>query len=255
MKRSGIWLAVGMVGALTVLSCAGGPKTDPLLRMSATEALAQGKQLMAKKKYGRAAPYFSHAFEVEPNSVNGREGLLLSADALFMAGGDPDYIKAEAKYRDFQNRFPTSDRAAYVQYQIANCLSKRMGKPDRDQTSARKALAAYDQLEQLFPDSEYASEAKEQIRLVKDNLAEHEFMVARFYLRYGLPKASVSRLEYLMQHYPGYSHMDKVLYYLGLAYKRNREPKRAESTFEKLRNEFPKSPFISDLPKQADKKG
>ncbi|HKI86926.1 MAG TPA: outer membrane protein assembly factor BamD, partial [Thermoanaerobaculia bacterium] len=189
------------------------------------------------------------------NSANGREGLLLSADALYMAGGSSDYIKAEGKYRDFQNRFPTSDRAAYVQYQIANCLSKRMEKPDRDQTAARKALDAYSQLEQLFPDSEYASEAKEQIRLVKDNLAEHEFMVAHFYLRYGLPKASVSRLEYLIQHYPGYSHMDKVLYYLGLAYKRSQEPKRAQATFDKLRTEFPKSSFISDLPKKGDKKG
>lgn len=255
MKKSRIWLALGMVAALAAVSCSGGPRVDPLLRMSATEALAKGKQLMAKKKFGRAAPYFSHAFEVEPNSANGREGLLLSADALFMAGGDSDYIKAEAKYRDFQNRFPTSDRAAYVQYQIANCLSKRMEKPDRDQSSARKALSAYEQLEQLFPDSEYASEAKEQVRLVKDNLAEHEFMVAHFYLRYGLAKASVARLEYLIHHYPGYSHMDKVLYYLGLSYKRNKEPKRAEATFEKLRNQFPKSQFISDLPKQGDKKG
>lgn len=255
MMKTRIWLALGMILALATLSCSGGPKVDPLLRMSAAEALAKGKQLMASKKFRRAAPYFSHAFEVEPNSANGRAGLLLSADALYMAGGDPSYIKAEAKYRDYQNRFPTSDRAPYVQYQIANCLSKRMEKPDRDQTTARKALSAYEQLEQLFPDSEYASEAREQIRLVKDNLAEHEFMVAHFYLRYGLPKASVARLEYLMHHYPGYSHMDKVLYFLGLAYKRNKEPKRAQAAFNKLRAEYPKSHFISDLPKQEDEKG
>ena len=86
-----------------------------------------------RRSTDRARPYFTHAFEVEPNSAIGREALLLAADTYYLSGGSANFVQAEAKYRDFLNRFPTSDQAAYVQFQIANSLAKRMEKPDRDQ--------------------------------------------------------------------------------------------------------------------------
>ena len=97
-------------------------------------------------------------------------------------------MQAEAKYRDFLNRFPTSEQAAYVQFQIANSLAKRMEKPDRDQNVTRKALEAYQELIRLYPTSEYAAQAQEQMNVVLDNLAEHEFVIGRFYMRYGAPR-------------------------------------------------------------------
>ena len=164
------------------------PADDPILRLSAEESLATGKELLAREKYARARPYFTHAFEVEPNSAVGREALLLAADTYYLEGGSANFVQAEAKYRDFLNRFPTSEQAAYVQFQIANSLAKRMEKPDRDQTVTRKALEAYQELVRLYPTSEYAAQAQEQIEVVRANLAEHEFVVGRFYLRYGLPR-------------------------------------------------------------------
>ena len=125
---------VGMLlGAGLVAGCKGGGAEDPILRLSAEESLAQGKELLTKEKWDRARPYFTHAFEVEPNSAIGREALLLAADTYYLSGGSTNFVQAEAKYRDFLNRFPTSDQAAYVQFQIANSLAKRMEKPDRDQ--------------------------------------------------------------------------------------------------------------------------
>ena len=61
---------------------------------------------LAQAKYNKAGALLTHAFEVEPNSRSGREALLLAADAYFLHGGSDDYIKCEAKYRDFLNRFP-----------------------------------------------------------------------------------------------------------------------------------------------------
>src|ERR687889_322603 len=150
MRRIVLPLTVVLL-ALVAASCRSGPKEDPILRLSATEALAQGKELMAKQKYERARPFFTHAFEVEPNSAIGRESLLLAADTYYLEGGTTNYVQAEAKYRDFLNRFPTSEQAAYVQFQIANSLAKRMEKPDRDQTTTRKALEAYEDLVRLYP--------------------------------------------------------------------------------------------------------
>jgi outer membrane protein assembly factor BamD len=247
MKRIVFLLAVLL---LALAGCRSGQDKDPILRLSAEESLAQGKALLANQKYGRARPYFTHAFEVEPNSPIGREGLLLAADTYYQEGGTTNYVQAEAKYRDFLNRFPTSEQAAYVQFQIANSLAKRMEKPDRDQTVTRKALQAYQELTRLYPTSEYAAQGQEQIGLVRNNLAEHEFQVGRFYLRFGLPVAASQRFEILLRDYPLYPERDKVMYLLGTAYDQSNQPEEAARAFDLLRTQFPQSPFISEIPEK-----
>ena len=230
--------------------CRSGKAEDPLLQLSAEESLAQGKALLASQKYARARPYFTHAFEVEPNSATGREGLLLAADTYYQEGGTTNYVQAEAKYRDFLNRFPTSEQAPYVQFQIANSLAKRMEKPDRDQTVTLKALEAYRELARLYPTSEYAAQAQEQIILVQNNLAEHEFTVGRFYLRYGIPIAATQRFEELLKSYPQYSNRDKVIYFLGMAYEQMGKPEDASKAFDRLRAEHPQSPYLAEIPQR-----
>jgi outer membrane protein assembly factor BamD len=253
MKRIATFAAaLALLGAAG--ACRSTPADDPILRLSAEESLAQGKELLVREKHTRARPYFTHAFEVEPNSAIGREALLLAADTYYLEGGTANYIQSEAKYRDYLNRFPTSEQAAYAQFQIASSLAQRMEKPDRDQTVTAKALEAYQELVRLYPTSEYAAQAQEQIRLVRSNLAEHEFVVGRFYLRYGAPRAAIQRFEYLLENFPQYPERAKALYHLGLAYEDSQQTEQARETFQRLRNEFPDSPFVSGIPELTAEK-
>jgi outer membrane protein assembly factor BamD len=250
MKRAllallGTLLLAGAVG------CRSSIDDDPILKLSAAESLAEGKRLIEAKKYARARPYLTHAFEIEPNSPSGREALLLVADALFLEGGETNWIQSEAKYRDFQNRFPTSDRAAYVQFQIASTLAKRVERPDRDQNATLKAVTAYEDLLRLYPTSEYVDEARSGLELVRSQLAEHEFVVGRFYLRYGLANASAKRLEGLLDRFPAYAERDKALFHLALAYRKLERADDAQATFAKLREEFPGSRWIAKIPKAS----
>ena len=119
-------IAVATLVLVSAVSCKSTETKDPLLNLAASESLVQGKALFEKKKYAQARKYFQHAFEAEPNSSAGREGLLLAADTLYLQGSNTNLIQSEAKYRDFQNRFPTSDRAPYVQFQIARSLVGRI---------------------------------------------------------------------------------------------------------------------------------
>jgi len=247
-------LSLALVAVSLLAGCRSGRRDDPILLLSAEEALEQGKDMMAREKWWKARRLLTHAFEVAPNSRTGREALLLSADTLFLHGGDENFIKCEAKYRDFLNRFPTSERADYAQYQVANCLAARMERPDRDQNATRKALEAYEELLRLYPTSEYTLEARERLQDVRDNLAEYEFVVARFYLRYrGLCIGSIQRLNYLEETYPNYTEMDKALYHLGVAYERCKNPERAEEVFARLASEFPDSPYLAEVAKEERK--
>jgi outer membrane protein assembly factor BamD len=247
-SRRALAALAALIALAALTACKGGRKEDPILALSAAESLAQGKQLVDQEKYSRARPYLLHAFEVEPNSTTGREALLLAADTYYLEGGRSNYIQAEAKYKDFLNRFPTSERASYAQFQIAGSLAQRMEKPDRDQSTARQALDAYEELVRLYPTSEQAAQAREQIKVVRDHLAEHELLVGRFYLRYRIPIAAVGRFEYLLDTYPDYGEKDKALFYLGEAYRATKRIEDAIAAFERLRREYPDSPYVDDIP-------
>jgi outer membrane protein assembly factor BamD len=253
MKRINLLLTVLFL-TLAVTACRSGVSEDPILKLSAEESLVKGKELLAKEKHAKARPYFTHAFEVEPNSAIGREGLLLAADTYYLEGGSTNYVQAEAKYRDFLNRFPTSTQASYVQFQIANSLAKRMERPDRDQAVTRKALEAYEELVRLYPTSEYAAQAQEQAKLVKANLAEHEFIVGRFYQRFGLPGPAADRFDFLVTNYPDYPQKEKVLYNLILLYQQMKRTDDAKKRLDQLRSEYPKSPLLAQVPEIKDTK-
>lgn len=250
MSKS-IRLSVGLLLGLVVLAmgCGEGVADDPILRLSARESLEEGKALMEQEKYARAREYLIHAFEVEPNSAGGREALLMVADAHYLQGGSQNFIKAEAKYRDYQNRFPTSEYAGYVQFQIASSLAKRTLKPDRDQSSTRKALDAFDDVIRLFPTSEYVEEAEREIVRLRAILAESEFAKGHFNFKRGLHKAAIARFEYLMRRFPEYEEMDKVLYFLGRAFEETEQMDSANETRDRLRSEYPQSEFIAELAK------
>lgn len=229
-------------------ACKSTARQDPILELAAAESLEKGKALLAQEKHSQARPYLTHAFEVEPNSVAGREALLLAADSYYLEGGRLNLIQAEQRYKDFLNRFPTSDKAAYVQFQMANALAGRIGRADRDLEATRKALASYEDLLNLYPTSEYAREARGKILVVKDSLAEHELGVGDFYLRFGMPYAAAKRFEYLLEAYPEYSKKETALFKLGVAYAESKRPDEARKTFGRLTREFPESAFLKELP-------
>jgi outer membrane protein assembly factor BamD len=245
MKKTCLALAALLLG---LAACKSAVPDDPILQLAAPEALTQGKSLLAEQKFNKARPFFEHAYSVEPNSTVGREGLLLAADTYFQEGGFTNYVQAEAKYRDVLNRFPTSDQAAYVQFQIANSLAKRMERPDRDQAVTRKSLDAYEDLLRLYPTSEYATQVKEQVAKVRSNLAAHEYLVGRFYLRYGSPISAIQRFEFVRDRYPDYTDQDKVLYNLGIAYNQAGKKDEARKSFERLRSDYPKSELVRQIP-------
>jgi outer membrane protein assembly factor BamD len=249
------WLAVvlALVALSAALAACGGVREDPILELSSAEALEEGRKLMAEGKFNPARRYFIHAFEVEPNSVTGREGLLLAADAYFKAGGEDNLIKAEARYRDFVNRFPTSEHAAYAQFQIGLSLSRRIVKPDRDQAVSKQALSALEDVQRFYPTSTFAAQAAEEVASVRGHLAEHDFLVGRFYQRFGLPYSAIQRYEYLLETYPEYAAKDKVLYHLCEAYLARRgagDVQKAQEACGRLGSEFPESDYVAKIPKQ-----
>ncbi len=249
-----------LAAGLAVAGCFSGLDDDPILQLSAEEALEEGKRLLETEEYRKARPYLIHAFEVLPNSVVGREGLLLAADALFEQGGFGNYVKAQGRYRDFLNRFPTSDRSAYAQYRVAMSMARRMERPDRDMSLSVDALKALEDVRRLYPTSEYSELAAAEIIEVKNHLARHELLVGRFYRRYkrfGTAPAAIVRLEGIIENYPDFPEMDSVYLQLCQIYNTASDAENRRKAVEycdRLKEEYPASAHIKKIPKNLGRR-
>lgn len=68
---------------------------------------------------------------------------------------------------------------------------------------ARKSFEAFFRLVQLFPQSQYAADARQRMIYLRNRLAEYEVHVARYYVRRGAYVAALNRCKTVIENYSG----------------------------------------------------
>lgn len=81
----------------------------------------------------------------------------------------------------------------------------------RDMTPARDAFSDFSQLVYRFPDSEYALDARQRMIYLRNQLAESELYVARYYMRRGAFVAAANRARTVVEEYSTTPVVDEAL--------------------------------------------
>ncbi len=89
---------------------------------------------------------------------------------------------------------------------------------NNDPTSLRGAFDIFSLLIGKYPESKYADDAKLRMIYLRNELAEYELKVAKFYMKRGAYVASANRAKYIMENYQGAEVMPEALYVLEQAY-------------------------------------
>jgi len=169
---------------------------------SKEQLMATGDALAAKKKWEQARKYYTFLSDTFPNDPLGRRAALKVADTFFAVGDTESLTEAQLRYKDFSNRFPSDPSRAYALLKLADCSMKQAKGPLRDLTPLHEANDSLKQLLQLFPNSPYAKDAKAlQARCVED-LAQHELLIAKYYMNVERWIGAKQRLDYLLETYP-----------------------------------------------------
>jgi outer membrane protein assembly factor BamD len=245
-------MMVTVVVLLTAAGCNRGPRVyrpvvDPeLLRMSKEQLFEAGEAQFERERWQRARTFYSHLYETYPNDPLGRRALLRVADTYYEQGSAVNLVEAQYKYRDFINRYPTSEYADYAMLRIAMCSYKQMERPDRDQTKTKEAVEKFNDMLRAYPNSALKGEAEARLQEAVDRLAKHEHIVARFYMKRGSYTAAVQRLNFLVDTYPRYADRDAVFYDLGTSLSRLGRDGEARLYFERVVTEFPDSEHAQD---------
>jgi outer membrane protein assembly factor BamD len=250
-------IAIAALGAvLAVLSGCSTSKdatklTRELLTMPKEEAYARGETLVKKKKYETGRQYLRFVAENYANDPIGRQAALRLADSFFDEKSQLGYLEAGVRYKDFRNRYPSHPKSDYALFRLAQCSDRQAERPDREQTNTRLAATSYRELIINFPDSPYATEARARLGVMRNLLAEHEYLVGHFYLRRKAWRAAKGRMETILAAYPEYASLDKVLYEAGLLETKMGNGGEARSLWERLTHDYPASPLVKKVPAPA----
>jgi outer membrane protein assembly factor BamD len=204
--------------------------------------LRLGDAELGQKRETKARKYFEQLLEQYPDSDLKAQAQFKIADTLYREG---NYLEAHFEYRKFLELYPLHPLASRAQFQLGMCSLQRIQTFDRTQVQTREALAAFRLFRSKYPQDALMAQAEEQITLLRQRLAEHEFAVARFYHRKQAYHAAISRLLNLIQVYPDVPDIDEALYLLADSYREEESYRKAQGVLRLLVERFPASKYVA----------
>jgi outer membrane protein assembly factor BamD len=198
----------------------------------------KAEALVDTGKYGDAARAYEQVDINHPYSQEARRAILMAAYAYYKAAKYDEAIGAADRYLTLHPGTQESDLAQDI---IAMSYYDRVLDPKRDQTTARKALVAYDTLLQRYPESRYAAEAQNRARILRDLLAANQMVVGRYYLRHNNFLAAINRFRSVVTDYQTTEQVEEALMRLTEAYMALGIINEAQTAAAVLGHNFPDS--------------
>jgi outer membrane protein assembly factor BamD len=186
--------------------------------------------------------------EDSPRAVDIQEKVkLLIADTYFEQGGALNLTESLARYKTFLTFYPSSEHAAYAQYQLGRSYFKQLGRSNRDQSFTENAIIEYQRLIDTYPASEYVAMAQRDILEAKALRASHEFEVARFYWDWGDKKACATRLMTVLKERPELPERERALYLCAQSLYDIGRPDEAAAYAARLSADYPGTSYASKI--------
>ena len=167
--------------------------------------------LLNSGSYSDAAKKFEDLDRDHPYAPEARRAIVMAAYAYYKAG---KYPEAHGRRQALHDLHPGTKDAALAHHIIASANFDEIKDPQRDQTATRKALAELKMLAQRYPDSPYAKQASNRIRIAEDMLAASEMNVGRYYLKRQNYVGAINRFKTVVAEYQTTAQVEEALYRL-----------------------------------------
>jgi outer membrane protein assembly factor BamD len=242
--RSGRLVAALMAGAVLLGGCSSGKENAKLLNPDPPDRMfAIADALLAKGKYEDAAKKFEDVDRDHPYAPEARRAIVMSAYAFYKAGKYPEAITNGRRYTTLH---PGTKDAAMAHHVIATSYYDEMRGPKNDQGITRKALAEFKILKGRYPESTYAKDVDNKIRVCEDSLAASEMEVGRYYLKNKQYQSAIGRFQTVVTEYQTTAHVEEALMRLTESYMYLGIRNEAQNAAAVLGHNFPDSQWYKD---------
>ncbi len=238
---------IALAAALLAAGCAAKDDIDLETYVNTVEPADQlFNQGLANLNSGRAAEAskkFAAVDRQHPYSEYARRSIVLGAFANYRQGRYPEAISAAKRYLTL---YPTDKDAAYAQYIIGLSYWRQIPDVTRDQADSRRTIAAFQELIDRFPESEYVDDAKTKMRFARDQIAGKEMQVGRYYLERKEYLAGIKRFRLVVEQYSNTRHTEEALARLVEAYFALGLASEAQTAAAVLGTNYPDSEWYKD---------
>jgi outer membrane protein assembly factor BamD len=172
-----------------------------------SQALAE----MDKQYYDTAIKTLEKLQRQHPYSDYMEKAKLMEIYANYRIGRFEPALLAADRYMAL---YPSSKDVPYVLYLKGNSYFAQITDTTRDQGISTNAIETYTLLIRNYPNSEYAKDAKEKLKVGVDQLAGKEMSVGRYYLGNGNYPAAINRFRTVAEQFQSSTHIEEALYRL-----------------------------------------
>ncbi|MBU2531514.1 MAG: outer membrane protein assembly factor BamD [Alphaproteobacteria bacterium] len=247
MSKHGIWgrsLAAVMAAGLVAGCSSSSNKANALLNPDPPGKMySTADTYLTTGKYDKAAKKFEDLDRDHPYAPEARRAMVMAAYAYFRAGKYPEAISTARRYTTMH---PGTKEAPFAHHIIASSYFEEMTGPENDQSTTMKALNELRVLKSRYPESKYAMEADNRIRIALDTLAAKEMEVGRFYLKRKNYLASINRFKKVVAEYSETRQVEEALMRLTEAYLALGIANEAQTAAAVLGHNFPQSQWYKD---------
>ena len=207
---------------------------------------------LQKTKYKKAAEEFEQVEIEHPYSQWAVKAKLMGAYAYYK---NEDYDDAVLALDRFIKYHPGNKDVAYAYYLKGMCYYNQISSADKDQADTEKAEEAFNRLILLFPNSEYAADARKKVNLTEDYKAGQEMIIGRYYLNNGNYLSALNRFNVVLENYQTTVQIEEALYRQVEIYGILGLNKYAAGYYKILHNNYPDGMWTAKAAKVMDKIG
>ncbi len=249
-----------LVFALALFSC--NKQYQKILKGNDLEAkLKIADEFYAKKKYDKCIPIYEEMLTV----LKGQK----SVDDIYYKYANSHYLNksyelAAFYLRSFYNTYPASPYAEDAAFNEAMCYMKLSPRYSLEQVSTDKAIGAFQEFINKYPQSKRMEEANTQIDDLRGKLRKKAYESAYLYYKIGQYSAASVALTNFLNDYPEYEQPEKISYlvvkslkkYAEGSYKNKQDEryKEYQKSLEAFKMKYPNSTYLAELEKSKIKK-
>jgi outer membrane protein assembly factor BamD len=204
---------LAIILCLITISCASGAKkAADVDDVTPPETLyADAQDAFNEGSYKTAAEGF---LEVERQHPYSKLAVPAQINAAFAYYKDEKYKEAIAALERFIKLNPGSSDISYAYYLTALSYYNQITDVGRDQQMTLNAMAAFKNVVDKFPNTDYAKDARLKLDLVEDHLAGKEMTVGRYYLNRNEYIGAINRFKKVVDEYERSAQVEEALYRL-----------------------------------------
>jgi len=217
-----------IIASLMLSGCSLVPKQiDVTKNWSASKFYSEGKKALAEGDFEEAIQYYEQLEARFPFGKYAQQAQVEVAYAYYKFDEPESALIAADRFIKLHPRHPNVDYLYYlkglVNFNAGKDLVSKYIPQDptqRDPGAARASFDDFSVLVRKYPESKYSEDARQRMLYLRNNLAEYEIHVARYYMKRQAYLAASNRAKYVVENYQKTTAVPKALFVMASAYQK-----------------------------------